>query len=384
MVKIRNDGCIEKDFRFPCSIPNFLRNTGPMTLKDVLHLRMINQQIARSAFSKPAEVVNWMVAMQSQEFAMAKWAIGLSLNGVSKKEIEKDFDEGKILRTHLMRPTWHFVSPADIRWLLALTKPRVMGASGYMHRQLGLEKKIFKRSNDVLAKALAGGKQLTRTVLKSFLDRAGIKADGPKLGYLFMQAELDAVICSGARQGKQFTYALLDERAPSTRAMAREEALAGFVKRYFTSRGPATLQDFVYWSGLTMKDAREGAAFLSKDFEKVVIGDQPYIFLPPKNKIAGKLQTTFLLPDYDEYGMSYKNRKGLLNDEKILPEGPRGSIVFNHMIVVDGVIEGMWNRAVKKDVVSVQTTIARNLSKAKQLAVAKAVKKYLAFINDKA
>jgi hypothetical protein len=354
-----------------------------MTTRDVLYLRMMNQQIARSEFHKPAALVSWMVAMQSQEFAMAKWAIGLRLNGVSKKEIEKDFDEGKILRTHLMRPTWHFVSPADIRWLLALTAPRVMAASAYMHRQLGLEKKLFKRSNDVLAKALEGNRQLRRNALKVILERAGIKADGPKLGYLFMQAELDAVICSGARQGKQFTYALLDERAPSHKTMEREEALAGFVRRYFTSRGPATLHDFVYWSGLTMKDARDGAAFLSKDFEKMVIGDHPYIFLPPKNKIAGKLQTTFLLPDYDEYAMSYKNRSALLKDEKILPEGPRNSIVFNHMIVVDGVIEGMWNRSIKNDIVSVETKIARNLSKAKQLAVAKAVKKYLAFINDK-
>jgi len=120
--------------------------TKAMTLKDVLHLRMMNQQIAHSAFREPAEVVNWMVAMQSQEFAMAKWAIGLRLNGVSKKEIEKDFDEGKILRTHLMRPTWHFVAPEDIRWMLALTAPRVNGWNAFMYRKCELDAKIFKRT----------------------------------------------------------------------------------------------------------------------------------------------------------------------------------------------------------------------------------------------
>ncbi len=177
-----------------------------------------------------------------------------------------------------MRPTWHFVSPADIRWLLALTAPRVHAASAYYYHAQGLDDAIFTRSNAALAKALQGGKQLTRLELVSVLKQVGIATENLGFLYIIMHAELDGVVCSGARRGNQFTYALLEERVPQTRTLDHDEALAEFARRYFTSHGPATLQDFVWWSGLTTADARAGLAMVTSELMHEVVDEQTYWF----------------------------------------------------------------------------------------------------------
>src|SRR5215213_1231205 len=251
-----------------------------MTRPDIITQRLLNQQIATTRFKKPEEIVKWMVAMQSQEYAFAKWAIGLRLPGSTDASIEKAFNNGAILRTHLLRPTWHFVTPGDIRWLLVLTAPRVKAANTYMAGKLGLTNKIFNRSNDIIAKLLQGEKQLNRTAIKTALELAKIKTGENRMSHLLFGAELDGIICSGPREGKQFTYALLDERVQPSKPLTRDEALATLAKRYFMSRGPATLHDFVWWSGLTVKDARAGIATLPSGFEKETIDGKEYIFMP--------------------------------------------------------------------------------------------------------
>lgn len=351
-----------------------------MKTADIIRHRLLNQQIGSTAFKTPEEIVHWLVAMQAQEFAMAKWAIGLRLPGWNDSTIEKAFNSGVILRTHLMRPTWHFVTPPDIRWLLALTAPRVHAVSAFMYRQSELTPAIFRRSNDTLLKTLEGGKQLTRTQLQAALKKKKIVADGFRLGYLLMYAELEGIICSGPRQGKQFTYALLEERVPPVKTPDREEALAGFTRRYFASRGPATLRYFAYWSGLTMKEAKACAALLPAGFEHVMINGQDHLFLPSSsNHKTARLQTTFLLPDYDEYGMSYKDRDAILPPGKPAGKDPRSNPVFNHMIVVEGKMAGTWQRTIQKNTVRVETACFVPLSKAKQQALQKAVKRYSSF-----
>jgi hypothetical protein len=202
---------------------------------------------------QPCDVVRWLVAVQAQDYSGAKWALGLRLQGSTEKNIEQAIADGSILRTHLMRPTWHFVTPADIRWLLALTAPRVHAVNAHMYRQLELDHSVFKRSNAALAKALREGQTLTRDELRGVLRKAGIAVDGNlRMSYLMMRAELDAIVCSGPRRGKQFTYALLDQGAPQPKTLHRDEALVELVRRYFISRGPATVQDFAKWSGLNL------------------------------------------------------------------------------------------------------------------------------------
>jgi hypothetical protein len=162
-----------------------------MNTKDIPSLRLQHQQISDTAFKKPEQVVEWMVAMQAQEYAMAKWAIGLRLQAADDAMVEAAFNSGKILRTHLMRPTWHFVTPADIRWLLALTAPRVKAFNAFTYRQQQLDAKTFRKSHDILAKALEGGKFLTRTALNEKLKQKKIIAEGVRLSALMMEAELD-------------------------------------------------------------------------------------------------------------------------------------------------------------------------------------------------
>ncbi|HYV95253.1 MAG TPA: winged helix DNA-binding domain-containing protein [Chitinophagales bacterium] len=357
-----------------------------MTASDIVKHRLINQQIAETKFKKPHEIVSWMGAVQAQDFAMAKWAIGLRLSGLNDADVEKAFNDGAILRTHMLRPTWHFVTPADIRWMLALTSPRVNVGNAHMYRKLELDNKIFKRSNDKLAKTLLGGKQLTRSTLKAALEKAKISSDGLRLGYLLMRAELDGIICSGPREGKQFTYALLEERVPSAITLDREEALAELTKRYFASRGPATLQDFAWWSGLTMKDARAGMSALSSHFvhEHDSIYDQEYLFVGTESRLEPKHQSTFLMPDYDEYGISYRNRSyAQFNPKNIIGEKRDGNPVYNHMLVVDGVIRGTWRRVIKNKTVFIEITSFITLNASKNHAVVKAVRKYIEFVGSK-
>jgi hypothetical protein len=351
-----------------------------MTTPDIIRYRLINQQIAETKFKKPAEIVSWMVAMQAQDFSMAKWAIGLRLPGINDNDVENAFNNGTILRTHLMRPTWHFITPGDIRWMLMLTAPRVNAVNAFMYRKMELDNKIFKRSNDALLKALQGGKQLTRTKLQSVLKQKKIVADGIRLSCLMMRAELDGIICSGPREGKQFTYALLDERVAESKILNREEALAELTRRYFKSRGPATIKDFVAWSGLTMKDAKAGIVTLGSNFMHEVIHGSEYFFAPtivPKN--LNRLQTTFLLPDYDEYAIGYKDRSAVFDAKNIALENHDENPIFNHVIIVDGVMAGMWQRMIKNKNIIVETSPLVSLSKPKVQALAKAIKKYSSF-----
>jgi hypothetical protein len=173
---------------------------------DIAHQRLLNQHIARAPFKQPSDVVNWLVAVQAQDYFGAKWALGLRLQDTHDADIDRAFNAGTILRTHVMRPTWHFVTPADIRWLLALTAPRVHAVNAARYRQLELDSATLKRGHKALIKALQGGQHLTREELSNALEKAGVApAQGQRLAYIVMHAELDGLICSGPRRGKQFT-----------------------------------------------------------------------------------------------------------------------------------------------------------------------------------
>src|SRR3989442_8665844 len=161
---------------------------------DIAHRRLHNQHITRRTLETPQALVEWLGAVQAQDFAAAKWALGLRLQGVKDDDIEQAFTDGAILRTHVMRPTWHFVSPADIRWLLALTAPRVHAANAHMYRKLDLDARICRRSDATLSKALEGGQHLTRAELRTVLQRHGIATGEERMAYLVMHAELEGVV----------------------------------------------------------------------------------------------------------------------------------------------------------------------------------------------
>ena len=352
-----------------------------MTNLDIAHQRLYNQYIASPTFEKPVDVVQWLGAVQSQDFAGAKWALGLRMQGATDESIEQAFADGTILRTHVMRPTWHFVAPADIRWMLTLTAPRINAFNASYYRKLELDDALFRHSNAVLEKALQGGKQLTRPELVSVLKLAGIATDDLlRSTFIIMRAELDGIVCSGARRGKQFTYALLDERAPQARTLDRDEALAEFARRYFTSHGPATLQDFVWWSGLTVADARAGLEMVTPQLMHEVVGGQTYWFSPSTPPAKDLSQMAHLLPDYDEYIVGYTNR-GAVFDASHTKKLDRGSNILNYTMVLDGQVVGTWTRTMKKDAVIITPNFFTPLNKAETRAFAAAANRYGAFLD---
>jgi hypothetical protein len=328
--------------------------------------RLHNQRLSSRGCNEAVDVVRWLGAVQAQEFAAAKWALALRMRAATDVDVEHAFNEGQILRTHLMRPTWHFVAPDDIRWLLELTAPRVNAKAGPYFRKYELDAAVFKRTNKVLTKALQGGNHLTRAELRAALNKSGVAADDViRLAQIMLRAELDGVVCSGRRRGKQFTYALIDERVPAAKTLTRDEALAKLTKRYFTSHGPATLHDFVWWSGLTMSDAKRGVEMLDRDLRNELLNDKAYWL--PHTQPSASLYSAHLLPAYDEYSVAYKHR------EAVVSLGPT--------VIVDGEAAGTWNSSIDKQSIRITVTPSRPLKKSETLAIAKAAERYAAFIG---
>ncbi len=353
-----------------------------MTSLNIACQRLHSQHITQPTFDTPVDVVQWMGAVQAQDFAAAKWAVGLRINNASDDDIEQAFSDGAIPRTHVMRPTWHFVSPTDIRWLLALTAPRVRLLMAYYDRQLELDDATFSRSHAALIKALEGGKQLTRTQLASALQQVGIAIDnGQRMTHLMMRAELDGIVCSGARRGRQFTYALLDERVPQAPVLHHDDALAELVNRYFTSHGPATVQDFIWWSGLTGVEAKTGLEMnVSHLFHESVNG-QTHWFSELTPYVQDTIQTAYLLPYFDEYTVSYKDRSALLDIATTNKFAVSSSDLLSPVVVIDGQVVGTWKRILTKDTVSVVISPFTPLNTAETKTIAVAAERYGEFLG---
>ena len=350
---------------------------------DLIDLRLRNQRLTRSAFRDPADAVAWLGAVQSQDYPAAKWGVGLRTAGLTSEAFDCAFDEGRILRTHVLRPTWHFVPRADIRWMLALTAPRVHASIGSYFRRLELDGRVISRSQSAFVRALRGGRALTRAELSEVLGRAGIIAKSQRLAAIVFHAELDQVVCSGPLRGKQFTYMLLDERAPDAAVLDRDAALAELTLRYFRSHGPATVKDFVWWSGLTTKDVKKGLDAIRKSVVQEKVGDLTYWMVPVRASAPAAKGTVYLLPNYDEYLIAYRDR-GNIEGLPITKDAPRGFDIYAHFLVVDGKFAGTWRRKEKGSVVSIATTPFRPFTRVHFKALSGQAERMGAFLNAKA
>lgn len=342
---------------------------------DLTRLRLGPQRLAGNPLRSASEVVRWLGAVQAQDYSGAKWAIGLRTKGATEEEVERALTDGRILRTHLMRPTWHFVDSEDIRWMLELTSPRVKVRNSYMHRKSGLDEETFTRSNEAIEKALKGGRALTRVELKRAISEAGISASGTKLTYLMMRAELDALVCSGPRRNRQFTYALLDERGRGRGTMERDDALKELARRYFTSHGPATIKDFVQWSGLTVKDARSGLEAASNSLTKEEIGGEA--FWSPLRREPAEVGGAILLPTYDELFVGYSSFDSLRRGG----EGATWDFIHSSPLLLEGSVAGTWRRILTKREVLVEVAPRTSLSGDEAEKVEKAVQRYGRFLD---
>lgn len=227
---------------------------------DVAKQRLRRMGLLGPVAKGPVAVVRDHLAMQGQDFGPAKWSIGQRLKGFADADIERKISDGLLLRTHVLRPTWHLVARSDLRWLMALSGPRVQKGVESRYRELGLDAKTRARAERVITKHLADGHHLTRKELADVLRSSRIDDDGQRLPYLLAHCELEGVICSGRVRGKHQTYALFDERVPQGSRFDRDSAVTEVVRRYLKSHGPATVKDMAWWSGLTMTDLRNGLA----------------------------------------------------------------------------------------------------------------------------
>jgi hypothetical protein len=320
-----------------------------------------------------ANLVAWFGAVQAQEYGPAKWGLALrSARGTTDAGIERAIDRGRLLRTHVLRPTWHFVTPADIRWMLELTRPRIQRTMSGYDRRLGLGADVMTRATAVFERALGDNGCLTRRELGAHLQRAALPSRSMELAHVAMYAELEGVICSGPRRGKESTYALLSDRAPKAPSLQRDEALAELTRRYFRSHGPATIRDFVWWSGLTSIDAKRGLE-MNRARRREVDGLIYWtIGRDPQTKVRRDL--LHLLPIYDEYLVAYR-------DHQAVPRPAYALGGFQHALVIGGQVAGTWRTRASTKGVAVEVEALRRLRPVERRALTQAVTHYRRFLG---
>jgi len=342
---------------------------------ELLRRRLRHQRITTPGFASPAATVAAFGAMQAQDFAMACWAVGLRTRNATEASVLAAFDAGEILRTHVLRPTWHFVAPADLRWLMTLSAPRVLALNAYQHRQLGLETPTLRRAADAIVRALADGRPRTREELQRALQERRIRVSGPALAYAVMYAELHALVCSGPRLGKRFSYVLVDQRVPSQPAVTPDEALRKLAERFFATRGPATPEDFAAWCSFSLRAVLAAIEGLASDFARERQGRTQLIFprrLPAARRNA---PAAALLPEYDEYGMGYRDRRAFLGNL-----GPAAS-AFNRLVLLRGRVVGTWRRTLAGKQVRLEQQLPEDLSAADRAEIAAATSRYCEFLG---
>lgn len=350
--------------------------------RDIRRWRMAGQFLTTPGPRSASEVVRALGAVQAQDYAGAKWGIAQRFPDATDAEIEAEIDAGQILRTHVLRPTWHFVTPSDIRWMLALTGPRVASSMEPGNRRLELDGALLRRSQSIITRALRGGRSLTRAELNAHLERAGIvTGTGQRLSYIMMRAELDAVVCSGPRRGRQATYALLEERVPPTPMLSRDEALLELTRRYFRTRGPATPHDFAWWSGLTVSDAKQGIAMTGQELERITIDETAYWRAGDAASPSRPKPSAHLLPNFDEYFIAYRDRSAIgkrLNDVSSVMVV---SGLVPHVIVVNGELVGKWKRSFERGGVTVVLETDTSLTNAESKRVSQAARRFGEFLG---
>ncbi len=348
-----------------------------MTIENIPFQRLQAQRLDGQRCTSPQEVVNWLGAVQAQEFAGAKWSLAMRMQQPVETAISQAYDRGEILRTHVLRPTWHFVSPVDIRWMQELSAPRVIAAGASMYRRYALDGPLLKRSLDVIARALEGGRALTRVELGKELDDAGIRAVGLRLIFIVHRAEMEALVCSGPLRGKQFTYMLLDERAPQDGRLTHDEAVAELTRRYFASRSPATAYDFSWWSGMTVGEARKAIEMLGSQLTHEEIDGLVYwrtISTPPMEDTSRK---AYLLPTYDEFIIGYAGFDKVRQSNRVFESDDR----FASTIMLGGKVIGRWRRSLQKTTVALQLVPFEPLSEEDKEAVLAAAHRYAEFLG---
>lgn len=351
-----------------------------MTPDDIIALRLHNQQLSQHEFTKVIDVVRHLGAMQSQDFLGAMWSAGVRLPGATEKIVEAAINNGEIVRSWPMRGTLHFVAPEDLRWMLQLMTPRIIKKMAGRHRQLGLDEHIFAKSRAVITRELAGGKQYTRAEMIEMLQANNIDTTGQKAYHIMIHAAMCGDICIGPRKGKQPTFVLVNEWVAPAAELTLEQALAKIVERYFVGHGPATVKDFMWWTGLTATEAKAGIALAgSKLTSRVVEGTEYWLSPSVINNMPSHNDQALLLPGFDEYMLGYTDRSLQLGLASPYIKPKNG--VFDSTIIVDGNVVGVWRRTLKACEVVIALTLFQELTTNQRAGVHRAAEQYASFLG---
>lgn len=346
------------------------------------NIRLYSQQLANPIFNRPKDLVSWMGAVQAQNYNMAKWAIGIRLQSATDEIVETSFQQGEILRTHILRPTWHFIAAEDIRWMLKLSAQRIRAANESFGKNLEITEKLYTKSNRLIEKHLKGNNHLTKQEIGNMLEKENIKIDIHRLNRFIIRAETENIICSGINKGNKQTYALLDERVPPMKELIKDEALAKLADKYFKSHSPATLEDFCWWSGLSITEARHAIDLIKSDLVKDQYGAQKNIFIHESCNYSLFQEDIFhFLPSFDEYLISYKDRSAALK-EKYRSKAFNNYGTFYPVILHNGQITGNWKLHRNKSGVTIETSFFENSDNIGKNLICNAERKYKQFISS--
>lgn len=355
---------------------------------DIARQRMRSVGLVGPALPGYAEVIRRLGAVQAQDYGPAKWSLAQRLTSVQDPVLEQAFSEGRLIRTHVLRPTWHFVLPEDLRWMLELTAPRVHALNRYYYRQLGLDQALHRRCENLLAAELQGGNFLTRKEIGIIMARSGVEATAMRIGYILIHAELEGLICSGPRRGKQQTYALIEERVASVPALDRESALSELTRRYFIGHGPATVKDFRWWSSLSSADIASALEAVGDDLIEESVDGTSFWFANPDPDEAirdgggrDKSPTVYLIQSYDEYVVGYTESKYVLDISGTARSRPGGRAIFNQVILLDSQVAGYWRPTTKKGVVRIEAVLDSPFGLAQHQALRGAADQYAEFLG---
>lgn len=354
-----------------------------MTHPEIAFLRMASQKILKTDFHEPQEIVKHLGAMQAQDYVMAKWAIG-SRCDASEKSIEEAINSGKIIRTHILRPTWHFVSVDDIYWMLDVSGPQVKKIVLSAAKKNGFDQKKLDKVNSSIEKILAGNNSLTRDEIMQELDVKKNSGEGFfNSTIIMMNAELDGLVCNGKMKGKQLTYSLLEEKVPKTYVkLTKEEGLAKLAKRYFESHGPATLIDFTWWSGFPATTAKLAVHSVESELDSIEVDGKKYWFKKGLPSEINTPKSIHFLPSFDEILISYKTREITIAKEYQANAFTNNGI-FWPIIIEDEKVIGTWKRATKKEHTKIETNFFETISDDKKNLVLKAIAPFESYLEAK-
>lgn len=327
------------------------------------NIRLQNQQLLNPLFCQPKELVSWLGAMQAQNYSMVKWAVGMRLKSATIQTVEEALRKGEILRTHVMRPTWHLVAAEDIRWMLKLSARRIKSANDSFAKGYDLEitDELYAKSYNLLEKILCGNKSLTKQEIAEHFCCSGIlvEADNHRMTRFMVRAEQEGIVCSGEDKGGKYTYALLEERVPPVPEITKDEALARLARSYFRSHAPAVLQDFIWWSGLPVSEAKQAIYLIESELTAEQWNGQTWYVheaCRTRGKVSGRLH---LLPSYDEYLLGYKDRTDVLPKEHY-PKAFTNNGLFYPVILHEGQVIGNWSKSAKKGSASIECSWFRS------------------------